>query len=276
MDFIIRNARLAGRPPTVRWTSASSAAASSRSSASLRADAESYDAKGRLACPGLIETHIHLDKSRIIDRCAPQERATLSPVFGVTPVKKTHDGRGRACARGARRSSNASCTAPRACARRSKSTPASACAASTASQALIDEYKWAIDIEICVFPQEGLISYPGTDELLVEGLKRGAKVIGGAPRYDKDGAGPDPAHLRTGARVRRRHRHASRRRPLGGAHGHPSRARADRHIQTRRPRRGRPHGQAVAAAARQDGGDGAKASPTAASRSPCCRRPICS
>ena len=56
-------------------------------------------------------------------------------------------------------------------------------------QALIDEYRWAIDIEICVFPQEGLISYPGTDELLVEGLKRGAKVIGGAPRYDTDGAG---------------------------------------------------------------------------------------
>jgi cytosine deaminase len=56
-------------------------------------------------------------------------------------------------------------------------------------QALIDEYKWAIDIEICVFPQEGLISFPGTDELLVESLKRGAKLIGGAPRYDKDGPG---------------------------------------------------------------------------------------
>ncbi len=56
-------------------------------------------------------------------------------------------------------------------------------------EALIAEYKWAIDIELCVFPQEGLISFPGTDELLVEGLKRGAKVIGGAPRYDKDGPG---------------------------------------------------------------------------------------
>ena len=56
-------------------------------------------------------------------------------------------------------------------------------------RSLIADYKWAIDIEICVFPQEGLISYPGTDELLVEGLKRGAKVIGGAPRYDTDPAG---------------------------------------------------------------------------------------
>jgi cytosine deaminase len=54
---------------------------------------------------------------------------------------------------------------------------------------LIDEYRCAIDIEICVFPQEGLTNYPGTEELLVEGLKRGAKVIGGAPRYDTDGPG---------------------------------------------------------------------------------------
>jgi cytosine deaminase len=53
-------------------------------------------------------------------------------------------------------------------------------------QSLIADYKWAIEIEMCVFPQEGLISFPGTDELLIEGLRRGATVIGGAPRYDAD------------------------------------------------------------------------------------------
>jgi cytosine deaminase len=58
-----------------------------------------------------------------------------------------------------------------------------------AVQSLIPDYRWAIDIEMCVFPQEGLLNYPGTDELLVEGLKRGAKLIGGAPRYDSDEAG---------------------------------------------------------------------------------------
>jgi cytosine deaminase len=56
-------------------------------------------------------------------------------------------------------------------------------------QALVDEYKWAIDIELCVFPQEGLTDNPGTEELMVEGLKRGAKVIGAAPGYDSDRAG---------------------------------------------------------------------------------------
>jgi len=52
---------------------------------------------------------------------------------------------------------------------------------------LIADYKWAIDIEMCVFPQDGLTNYPGTDELLVEALRRGAKAVGGAPRYDTDG-----------------------------------------------------------------------------------------
>ncbi len=56
-----------------------------------------------------------------------------------------------------------------------------------AVEALAKDYKWAIDIEMCVFPQEGLTNRPGTDELLVESLKRGARVVGGAPRYDTNG-----------------------------------------------------------------------------------------
>ena len=58
-----------------------------------------------------------------------------------------------------------------------------------AVQSLVDDYRWAIDLELCVFPQDGLINNPGTDALLVEGLRRGAKVLGAAPRYDTDHAG---------------------------------------------------------------------------------------
>ena len=49
---------------------------------------------------------------------------------------------------------------------------------------LVDEYRWAIDIEIRIFPQEGLLNNPGTDELMVEALKRGGKVVGAAPYND--------------------------------------------------------------------------------------------
>src|SRR6201987_5050608 len=56
-------------------------------------------------------------------------------------------------------------------------------------QSLIAEYRWAIDIEICVFPQDGLTNYPGTYTLLVGALKHGARAVGCAPRYDTDHAG---------------------------------------------------------------------------------------
>ena len=55
-----------------------------------------------------------------------------------------------------------------------------------AIRSLADDYRWAIDIELCVFPQDGLTNYPGTEELLVTALKQGAPVLGAAPRYDSD------------------------------------------------------------------------------------------
>ena len=187
MDLIIRNARLSGRPdePLDIGIESGRIVAIERN---ITADAVTYDAHGLLACPGLIESHIHLDKSRIIERCAPQERATLSPVFGVTPVKKdmtVEDVHARAV------QTLEECIKHGATRMRTQVEvdPGIGMRGFEGVQAVIDEYKWAIDIEICVFPQEGLISYPGTDELLVEGLERGAKVIGGAPRYDKDGPG---------------------------------------------------------------------------------------
>ncbi len=53
-------------------------------------------------------------------------------------------------------------------------------------QELARDYAWAVDLEICVFPQEGLTNNPGTEELLVEGLRRGARVIGAVPYCDTD------------------------------------------------------------------------------------------
>jgi cytosine deaminase len=48
------------------------------------------------------------------------------------------------------------------------------------------DYAWAIDIQICVFPQEGLLNDPGTEELLIEACEEGADLIGGCPYTDID------------------------------------------------------------------------------------------
>lgn len=185
MDLVIRNARLSdrtdGEPLDIGIDKGRIVAIERR----LNADAKVYDAGGKLACPGLIETHIHLDKSRIIDRCAPQERSKLSPVFGVTPIKPAmtvEDVRERA------EKTVIECIKHGTTRMRTQLEvdPGIGMRGYEGVQSLIDDYKWAIDIEICVFPQEGLASYPGTEELVIEGLKRGSKLVGGAPRYDKD------------------------------------------------------------------------------------------
>jgi cytosine deaminase len=187
IDLIIRNARLADRSSVELWDIGISNGRIVAIERGLAAEAEIYDAKGRLACPGLIES-IHLDKSRIMERCAPQERAQLSPIKGVAPLKKSmtiEDIRDRA-ERTLEQCIRHGTTRMRT---QVEVDPAIGMRGFDAVSSLIDDYKWAIDIEICVFPQEGLTDYPGTDDLLVEGLRRGAKVVGGAPRYDTDPSG---------------------------------------------------------------------------------------
>jgi cytosine deaminase len=188
MDLLIRNARLADRPrehpPVDIGIERGRIAAVGQT---LGAAAQVYDAQGRLACAGLIESHIHLDKSRIIERCAPQERRTLSPVLGVKPLKKAmsvEDVRARA-ARTLEQCILHGTTRMRT---QVEVDPGIGMRGFEAVRALVDEYRWAINVEICAFPQEGLTNYPGTDELLVEAMRRGTRVLGGAPRYDTDGA----------------------------------------------------------------------------------------
>ena len=55
-----------------------------------------------------------------------------------------------------------------------------------ALQHLKRDYAWAADLELCVFPQEGLTNDPGTEELLEQACAEGADVIGGCPYTDSD------------------------------------------------------------------------------------------
>ena len=51
------------------------------------------------------------------------------------------------------------------------------------------DYAWAIDLELCAFPQEGLLDDPGCEEVLVAALEAGADLVGGAPYMDRDSHG---------------------------------------------------------------------------------------
>jgi len=187
LDLIIRNARLAGGPSSAPVDIGIDDGRIAAIEPRLAAEGPSFDAQGRLACPGLIETHIHLDKSRIIDRCAPQERKTLSPIAGVAPLKKSMTVED-VHARAARTLEECILHGTTRMRTQVEVDPGMGMRGVDGVAAAIADYKWAIDVQMCVFPQEGLTNYPGTDELLVESLRRGAPVVGGAPRYDTDGA----------------------------------------------------------------------------------------
>ena len=72
MDLIIRNARLSHAPdaPPIDIGVEHGHIAAVEPRCRLRAV---FDAGGSLVCGGFVETHIHLDKSNIIDRCVPSE-----------------------------------------------------------------------------------------------------------------------------------------------------------------------------------------------------------
>src|SRR6266478_1489280 len=188
MDLIIRNARLADRPrkqPLDIGVAGGKIVAIERG---LAATGETYDAGGRLACGGLIETHIHLDKSRIIDRCPPETGRQISPMRQVAALKQSIT-QEDVHARAERTLVECILNGTTRMRTQVEVDPAIGMRGFDGVKSLVAEYRWAIDIEICVFAQDGLTNYPGTEELLVEGLRRGARVIGGAPRYDTDHAG---------------------------------------------------------------------------------------
>jgi cytosine deaminase len=185
VDLIVRNVRVADRPSAEPVDVGVADGKIVAIELGLTGAAETYDAGGRLACAGLVETHIHLDKSRIIDRCPPEAEREISPMRQVAAMKPgftIEDVRLRA------ERTLVDCILNGTTRMRTQLEvdPAIGMRGFDAVQSLIADYSWAIDIEICVFPQDGLTNYPGTDELLVEGLERGARAIGGAPRYDTD------------------------------------------------------------------------------------------
>jgi cytosine/creatinine deaminase len=89
VDLIIRNARLSTRPAEPPVDIGMEGGRIAVIAPALAAEGRDYDAAGALACAGLIETHIHLDKSRIIERCPPEETRDVNPVKSVAPLKST-------------------------------------------------------------------------------------------------------------------------------------------------------------------------------------------
>jgi cytosine deaminase len=185
MDLIIRNARLLQdnelRVVDIGILGTTVAAVSPH----LEADARELDAAGCLVVPGLIETHVHLDKTCILDRCRIEEGTVAEAVRETASAKRDFTVED-VYARGKKTLER--CIAHGAMHMRThvELDPGIGMIGFEAVSQLARDYAWAIDLELCVFPQEGLTNNPGTEELLIEGLRRGARTIGAVPYFDTD------------------------------------------------------------------------------------------
>lgn len=180
-DLILRNARLAdGRIVDLGITAGRFAAVAP----ALAGEGPVQDLGGRLVVPGFVETHLHLDKSCILDRCS-SEGSLQDAIAEVAAAKKAfteadvHDRARRTLEKAILQGTTRIRT-------HVEIDPRIGLRSFAAIRRLQAEYAWAVDLEICVFPQEGLLNDPGAEALLIQAMEQGADLIGGCPYTDSD------------------------------------------------------------------------------------------
>ena len=178
LDYVVRNAGLHGE--TGLLDIAIQGGKIANIAASIVSEAPSFNAGGNLLTGGFVESHLHLDKACILDR-AKNESGTLQGAISAVAKAKSGFTEDDVYARGAKVIEKAITQGTNAIRTHVEIDPGIGLAGFRAIKRLKHDYAWAMDIEICVFPQEGLLNYPGTEELLREALDNGADLLGGAP-----------------------------------------------------------------------------------------------
>ncbi|MBA9031971.1 amidohydrolase family protein [Rhizobium leguminosarum] len=189
IDFVIRNARLAGltEPTDIAFEAGRIAAIAP----GFVCDAPHYDAGEKFACAGLIETHIHLDKAGIISRCNLCT-GTLAEAISETSRAKAAFTDEDVYARAAAVVEKAILNGTIRLRTFVEIDPRAGFRSFEAIRRLKADYASLVDIEICAFAQEGLTNDPDTQEMLEQALKAGADLVGGCPYTD-----PEPTeHIR--------------------------------------------------------------------------------
>ena len=151
----------------------------------LEAQAPEVHVDGRLVLPGFVDTHIHLDKACLLGRCGHDHGSVSEAIAAVAAMKRDFTVED-VYARGARAIERAIVHGTTRMRTHVEIDPRIGLRGFAAIKALKRDYAWALDLSLCVFPQEGLTNDPGTEELLVEALRDGGQSIGGCPYMDTD------------------------------------------------------------------------------------------
>ena len=187
-DYVLRHGRIAGAgadPVDIAIANGRIAAIEQGSMMAACDASRDIALEGRLLVPGFIETHIHLDKSCISERCTCRTNTVPEVIASVAAAKRDFTEED-IYARGSRTLQKAIVQGTTRMRTHVEVDPRIGLKGFHAIAKLKRDFAWAIDLELCVFPQEGLLNDPGCDELLMEACETGAGSIGGAPYIDTD------------------------------------------------------------------------------------------
>jgi cytosine deaminase len=143
------------------------------------------DAGRKLVIPGLVESHFHLDKA-LLGAGAPVDAGDVAGAIRATAAMKrgfTREDIARRARRALELAIRHGTTAMRT---HVEVDPIVGLAGMEAIIPLQREYAWAIDLQVCVFPQEGIFQAPGTEALMRRALAMGGEAVGGVPYNDTD------------------------------------------------------------------------------------------
>lgn len=183
MDTVVRQARLMGRDGSwdIGIEKGRIAAVERQLPAGKGAE---IDAGGRLAAPTYVNGHVHLDKCNLGDIMRPNRSNSFQECLEITwEHKRTY-------------------TVEDIVERASRAIEEGILNGTTVFRvfadvdsiggirplegilALKDKWKSTVRIEAVAFPQEAIVRDPGTFELMEEGLRLGADVVGGLPWHE--------------------------------------------------------------------------------------------
>jgi cytosine deaminase len=184
VDLLLRGARLLGRDDLVDIAITGERIVAIDPMA--RPARETIDLGARVVTPGLVESHIHLDKALLAERVAASA-GTLAEAIEVTGQAKRSFTVEDITTRARRVLDIAVRAGTTAMRSHVEVDPIVGLTGLEAMLPLREEYAPALDLQLCAFAQEGIVKAPGTEALLRRALSMGADLVGGCPYNDTDG-----------------------------------------------------------------------------------------
>ena len=139
------------------------------------------DAEGRMAVPGFVEPHIHLDKALISERAPVNRSGTLTEAIEILWELKRNYTVDEIADRASRVLAQALENGVSKLRTHVDVDPIGGTRPAEGLLRARDRFRDLIDIQIVAFPQEGIVKSPGTEALMREVMKSGVDVVGGMP-----------------------------------------------------------------------------------------------